>query len=384
MQEQLTILSPNVGLSDSTDLGGAVCEREIMKGLARLDAKILIPHIWYINTEKEENWRLYQIPFKRIWNKNQRWRDIGLTIGSVTVSAFQRFHVMRVPVASWAGYAGLTIKRLRGTPLVGHYHHISEQQDDSLEYHWEMVVLRLCDRVWVPSNFARSQLIKNYGIINERVFVAYNGVGRDIIQRKVSDYLVNKLQIKGKRILLSMGRINKIKNLLIMIEALKTIVQYHPDVVLLIAGRGDPKDGYEDKLRRNVIELGLSKYVRFLGYVEGEAKLDLLNLAEIFLFPSLMDTFGIAAVEAMTCGTPVVGFASGGMPEVVDNGRTGTLVSPGDEKSFIVAVISLLGNKDALSRMSNEAASIIPKKFSWERAAQEHYSLYCRLAGLDG
>ena len=110
--------------------------------------------------------------------------------------------------------------------------------------------------------------------------------------------------LASRTLLLFLSRLDPKKGLDLLLPAFAQVRQAHPDVVLVLAGRGGP--GYEAWLQARVRELGLEGDVLFAGFLEGEQKLAALADCDLFVLPSYSENFGVAVVEAMACGKPVV------------------------------------------------------------------------------
>ncbi|MDA8186209.1 MAG: glycosyltransferase family 4 protein [Acidimicrobiales bacterium] len=141
---------------------------------------------------------------------------------------------------------------------------------------------------------------------------------------------------------------------------------------LLIAAKC--REPWETEYFAAQVEPHLDERIRYLGEVSHERKLELLAGASALLFPIRWDEpFGMVMIEAMACGTPVLGFPEGAVPEVVDHGRTGFLC--GDETDMAQAVSRL----DEIDR--SECRKAVEGYFSAERMAAEHVELYEQLLG---
>src|SRR3989454_4775449 len=124
-----------------------------------------------------------------------------------------------------------------------------------------------------------------------------------------------------------------------------------PPATLVLVGDGPDRDAAEQQ----VDGLGLRKDVRFLGKVESVG--DVLRGADLFLLPSATESFGLAALEAMACGVPVVASAAGGIPEVVVDGETGFLAPPGDVARMTERALAVLTNSAEHERLKRNAAA---------------------------
>jgi glycosyltransferase involved in cell wall biosynthesis len=103
---------------------------------------------------------------------------------------------------------------------------------------------------------------------------------------------------------------------------------------------------------------------------------ELLRCADLFLLPSESESFGLAALEAMACGTPVVATRAGAFPEIVEDGISGLLVPPGDEAALARAIATMLENSLRCRAMGEAGARRIRERFSWRRSAEVMLALY--------
>jgi len=124
----------------------------------------------------------------------------------------------------------------------------------------------------------------------------------------------------------------------VMLDALPAIMKTSTAVHYLIVGSGDA--AYEARLKAMTEILGLERRVHFAGFQE--SVYPCLAAMDLYVHPALMEGFGIAVIEAMAMRKPVVATTAGGLPEIVQDGETGTLVPPGDADAMARAVSSLL------------------------------------------
>jgi N-acetyl-alpha-D-glucosaminyl L-malate synthase BshA len=143
--------------------------------------------------------------------------------------------------------------------------------------------------------------------------------------------------------------------------------------VLLLAGDG-PDAGMVQRLAR---QLGIADRVHLLGAQENVVPL--LSTADLFLLPSEQESFGLAALEAMACGVPVVASDVGGLPEVIDHGVTGFLHPAGDVDAMAESGIRLLSDTALHQRMADAAATVVAKRFCSERVVPMYEAHYARV-----
>jgi glycosyltransferase involved in cell wall biosynthesis len=161
-----------------------------------------------------------------------------------------------------------------------------------------------------------------------------------------------------------------------------------PDTELVIAG-GPPaavlgQDPEACRLARLAHSFGVAGRVRFLGGVPRADVAALLRSADLVACVPWYEPFGIVPLEAMACGTPVVGSAVGGLLDSVDDHRTGVLVPPQDPRALADAAARLLANPSLRSRMGEEAAARVRQHFTWPQIARSTLEIYRRFVPEDG
>ncbi len=179
---------------------------------------------------------------------------------------------------------------------------------------------------------------------------------------------------KGDAVLMHISNFRPLKRVPELIRIFAKVRQQVPSVLVLI---GDGPQRREAELEAE--RLGVTRQVFFLGKLDTIA--DLLRSADLFLLPSSSESFGLAALEAMACGVPVVASRVGGLPEVVVDGETGALVPPEATEEMAERAIALLRDPARLSKMRRSAAEHA-KSFSADLIVPRYEALYRRL--VDG
>lgn len=173
----------------------------------------------------------------------------------------------------------------------------------------------------------------------------------------------------GEPLLMHVSNFRPVKNVQRVIEVFEAVASSHP-CRLLFVGDGPEKISVE----RHAAKLGLSDRVQFLGgqeYVE-----DLLPLADIFLLPSLHESFGLVALEAMAVGVPVVATSVGGTSEVVIENETGFLRHPEDQEGWVSAVRTLLDDGALRRRMGEAGRARAEEVYRVDKVLPRYLELY--------
>ncbi len=177
-----------------------------------------------------------------------------------------------------------------------------------------------------------------------------------------------------RKILLYMGALYPHKGVRVLIEAMVHIAKQHPDTLLLVGGEG----AIEDELKWLTGDLSLQNNVKFLGFVTGKFRALYYNAADIFVLPSLRESFGIVNLEAMASGLPVVSSNVGGVPDVVRDDVNGLLAAPGDPEDLAGKILCLCDSEQLRDRLGRTGKTL-SKEYSWETVADRTESVYLDL-----
>jgi D-inositol-3-phosphate glycosyltransferase len=194
-----------------------------------------------------------------------------------------------------------------------------------------------------------------------------------------------------ERLILFVGRIEQIKGIDVLLRGLGLLFQRHPELrsdvcLLVIGGALDPGDDAPEtekiiELRRLVHEHRMEANVSFVGS-RGQEELALYYAAaDLCAVPSLTESFGLVALEAMACGTPVVGTKVGGLQTVIDHGESGLLVPAGDDEALADAMAEVLTDWRLRMHLAHGARDRA-EKFTWSRVGDRIVDLYDRVLDL--
>jgi len=193
--------------------------------------------------------------------------------------------------------------------------------------------------------------------------VIYNGIDMSVFRPmnvKKTDECIQ---------LICVSRLLKRKGIQYLLYALSKL--RYPNLKLLIVGTGN----YGEELRRLTSKLDLSERVSFHNYCKNEDLPELYNRSDIFVLPSLTESFGLVFLEAMACGLPIIATRTGGIPEIVENGENGILVEPGEIDELKNALDRLISDKELRQKMSRNNLLRV-REFSWEKIANQYLEEY--------
>ena len=184
-----------------------------------------------------------------------------------------------------------------------------------------------------------------------------------------STALLRELDLEGRQVLISVGRLVHRKGQDKLLEALPTIIRNHPDVVLVFVGVGPHKK----KLDQLIQKYDLEEYVRFVGRVEYKNLPEYFRLGDLFVMPSRsrlagleVEGLGIVYLEASACAVPVVAGASGGAPDAVLDGITGVVVDGTSVKAIAESINDLLDHPVRLREMGLAGRNWTADRWGWE------------------
>lgn len=230
------------------------------------------------------------------------------------------------------------------------------------------------DAVTSVSSYLRDRTMQLFTDRNS-IEVIPNFVDTTIYDRARYDTSALRKQLAGDAsvLLIHVSNFRPVKRVTDTIHILAAVRQHGLDARLVLVGDG-PDRAEAEKLCRS---LNLCDHVRFVGKVMATA--ELLSAADIFLLPSQNESFGLAALEALSCGTPVVASNVGGIPEVVPHGQAGYLAEPGDVSRMARYCIELATNAKKWQRFSTAARRHAIENFSTERVVPLYERLYRQL-----
>jgi glycosyltransferase involved in cell wall biosynthesis len=236
--------------------------------------------------------------------------------------------------------------------------------------------VKRADSIIAVSESTRRDALRLLQIPPEKITVIYEGVNPAFRPLKDAAQLASvcaKYHLPS-RFMLYLGTIEPRKNLVTLLEAYHALHQRGGATpALVVAGR---KGWLYQPVFDRVRELGLEGRVYFTDYIHSADAPTLMNAAEVFVFPSLYEGFGLPPLEAMACGTPVICSNASSLPEVVGEG--GILFQPRDVGGLVAAIESVLSDERLRAQLCARGLAQA-SRFSWERAARETLFVYRRV-----
>ncbi|WML39954.1 glycosyltransferase family 4 protein [Neobacillus sp. OS1-2] len=245
------------------------------------------------------------------------------------------------------------------------------------------------DAIVVNSHFLKEYILKETPCSTSKIEVNHLGVDVEQFQSKWQGEqkatvvrLKREWKVTDKKILLYMGRLIEIKGVHHILEAMPEIIKNDPSIILFIAGitlTTTPEyTAYERRLQK--LAEKMKEHVIFTPFVPHEQIQHWYQLADLLVVPSEAEPFGLVNVEAMATGTPVIATNSGGIPEIIDHGKTGILINPDQVRDELISQISSLFLTPAKLKQMGEAGMLrVKNHFTWSHTAKRQLALYRKL-----
>ena len=291
----------------------------------------------------------------------------------------QEWHV---PVLQMFHTLGLMKNRIAQSPA---------EMEGAYRIDGENQVVKIADMIVAATPAEDQQLQQLYGVKKERIVIIPPGVDLARFYPIPQDEAKEAINISCKnRMLLFVGRIEPLKGLPNLIRALDLIRQSGNPVsncyCLVVIG-GDP-DASADTMSEEMArvkglckELGVDDLVVFVGKKAQETLPYYYSAADILIMPSYYESFGMVALEAMACGTPVIASQVGGLPFVVQNGITGFVVPGGSPEALTKTLLKLMTQPDLRAKMGQQAANYA-LNYSWELISKRIADTYATMLQL--
>ena len=227
--------------------------------------------------------------------------------------------------------------------------------------------------VIVNSNFMKGHVQSLFGLPFDKIDVIPNGINLTNFNGIERDYdFRRQYAADNEKIILYMGRLVYEKGINHLISAMPKILQNYNDSKLIIAGKG----GMLDELRAQADAMGLGNKVYFTGYLNAKQVQKMYKCADIAVFPSTYEPFGIVALAAMLAGVPTVVSDVGGLNEIVEHGITGMKSYAGNSNSIADSILTLLYDHQLASKVVKNAKAQVKELYNWNKIAQDTHFTY--------
>jgi D-inositol-3-phosphate glycosyltransferase len=284
-----------------------------------------------------------------------------------------------------SGAVAHVLKHDLDLPMVATFHTLSHVKaaagvdDDPPERaRIEADIVRCADGLVASTTYERDQLVRAYDAEPDRIEVIPAGVDHAAFSPGDRANARRRLHLADRPTLLFVGRIQPLKGADLAVQSLAEVAD--PTAQLLVVGGPSGADGDAELARVHTLaaELGVEDRIRFVAPQLHESLAAYYRAADVVLVPSRTESFGLVALEAAACGTPVVAADVGGLRSVVDDGTTGFLVGTRDPREYAARIEELLSDPRRAATMGANAAAS-SRRYTWSITAARLRRLYADL-----
>ncbi len=279
----------------------------------------------------------------------------------------------------WLSFgAGVEAKRATGKPLIVHVHATEFDRGGGAGgvnehvYGVEREGMMEADCIIAVSEYTKQIIVRYYGIPEEKVQVVYNGIDESTLSGGESIRRLKSFKEAGYKTVLFLGRITLQKGPDYFLRAAKRVIEKNPKVLFVVSGSGDMEKGIMELSAR----LGITGNVVFTGFVTGAERTAMYKAADLFVMPSVSEPFGIAPLESMKLGTPVLISKQSGVAEVVKHALKVDFWDIEEMANKMLAAVGLPQMRDTLSQNARGEAD----RLTWGDAARKIDSIVRELA----
>ena len=299
------------------------------------------------------------------------WNHSAISAISALKKEIRIFHpdVINVHYVMPTGLAGLYARKIKKIPVVITYNgrDVPGPGVPPLWKYWHRLIGSKCSDMTFVSEYCRKAI---YGHRFNKGHVIYNGVEESpAVSTHLKREIKSRLNLKNnERILFALQRLDPLKRVDVLIKSMPKILQHFPDTRLIVGGKGSDLT----RLKNIANDLNVSDRIHFAGFITEDELPVYFTMADLFVFHSTYETFGMVLAEAMNFGKAIVSASNTAISEVVDDGKTGLLVSTLDPDAFANAVIQLLNDEERRHAMGRNGYVKKQKFFKWDVIACQY------------
>jgi len=385
--------SPLAPLGKSPEAGGMnVYVRELARELGKRGLMVDIFTRWTDPTSPRilplsEHVRVVQIkagPIAKL-HKNALFEHVPEFVRRVQQFAEHEQHRYDVIHSHYwlSGLAGMSLAKAWDIPHLTMFHTLArlkqqarpEEMESPLRIEYEGRIIVSADRIAVATPHERDQITHIYGISPQHMTIVPCGVDLQHFQPQNREQARAALGLDGKPALLFVGRPDPLKGGEMLIQAAGLLQQ--PATVIMVGGNleGDPE---LERLRKVARKHGLAGKIHFVGAIPQEDLPRFYSAADVMVVPSYYESFGLVAVEALACGTPVIATKVGGLQYIVRDGENGFLIPWRCAALFAEKIDTLLSDTALLEDLRATARPSV-MRYSWRSVAMQIRQIYYSL-----
>ncbi len=240
----------------------------------------------------------------------------------------------------------------------------------------EQYMAREADLIIACSEFMRGEIIEALQTPPEKIRVIPNGVEYEHLihlrdHLEALPHIRRRWAAPDQPLIFFVGRLEWEKGPDLLVRAMPRVLQDFPNARLILAGKGS----YTEQVVHLIQELQLEDHVQVVGFISDQTRNEIYAVADVAVFPSRYEPFGIVALEAMAAGAPVIVGDVGGLSEVVEHGVTGLRV-PNDPQAIAHAILNTLHDPERAAERARRAQDVVRSQYSWEAIAERVLAVY--------
>lgn len=284
-----------------------------------------------------------------------------------------------------SGWAGLLVKRRLDVPMANSFHTLGriknltrrhdEPPESLLRIAAEHEVIASSDCVVASTEVEADDLLAHYGADPGALCVSPPGVDHDRFFPGSAEDARSRLGLGPGPVVAFVGRVQALKGIDVALDSFEIVARQCPDATLIVVGGPSGPRGTREMRTLRARASRSAGTVVFSDPLPHRTLSDVYRAADVVLVPSRSESFGLVAVEAQACGTPVVATRIGGLGAAIDDGESGILVDGWDADDHAAAMLSILTDPDRAALMGKRAAEW-SHRFSWKNTADRFLELY--------
>ncbi len=284
-----------------------------------------------------------------------------------------------------SGWAGVLLKEKLGLPLANSFHTLGrvkdltrradQQASEVIRTMTEEEVIARSDCVVASTPFELNDLIEHYGADPTRLCISPPGIRHDMFMPGDKEAARMWTGLDRGPTMMYAGRIQPLKGVDIAIRALALMTVDNTQFVVVGGPSGSDGQAEMERLVALAEDLEVPDRIHFIPPLPRHQLVDFYQAADVVIMPSRSETFGLVAAEAQSCGTPVVAANVGGLPFIVEDGRSGLLVSGHNPADYAKALDRVVGDPEFAAELSAGAVEH-SQRFSWDTTVERLLELY--------
>ncbi len=291
-------------------------------------------------------------------------------------NSYDLIYVLQASQAGGAAWLLKTFSKIR-VPIALNLQDGKDLARQNLLIRWSRkLILGASDYFIVISNYL-ADFLKAQGIPSDKIFLIPNGTEANLVTQ--SQDLRNLLRIGDAAVIMTVSRLVKKNGVSDLLEAFAQLQKDYSTkpLKLVIIGNGE----LEGRLKSQTKQLGINSDVIYTGTIAPEKIPEYLSLADIFVRPSLSEGLGIAFLEAMAAGLPIIATPVGGIPDFLKNGETGLFCKVRDPKDLSEKMLKLLNDDLLRQKLSRQGKELVLANYTWDIVAQKFREVCEKIIG---